>query len=412
MKHCGLLGRHLQHSFSPQIHQHLGSYIYELFEVEPDSLPEFLLHGVFDAINVTIPYKKAVIPFCAQLSPMARKLGSVNTILRQPDGSLTGHNTDYHGFSAMLQKSGLEVNGKKVLVLGSGGASVTAVAVLQELGARVVVVSRTGENNYNNLHLHRDAAVIVNATPVGMFPNNLETPLSLDIFTNAEGVLDMIYNPARTKLLMDAEKRGLVTQNGLWMLISQAAEGAKLFTGTCADKKNIAGLYQTLSAEAENIVLIGMPGCGKTTVGKLLAEKTGKTFVDADTVLEETTGKSIPHIFQTEGEPAFRKYETTVLKELGKRSGCVIATGGGCVTRDENYPILHQNSTIIYLQRRISDLATEGRPLSLSGNLQKMEALRKPLYEAFCDFSADNNSTPEETAGSILESLCQRRNIL
>jgi len=399
---CGLLGAKLGHSYSPEIHAHLGDYPYILHEKMPEEVEDFLKTGDFTGLNVTVPYKKTVIPYCSVLSPAAQVLGAVNTILRRPDGTLWGHNTDYFGFQAMLARSGLSVGGKKVLVLGSGGASNTVVAVLKHQGAHVVVISRTGKNNYSNLHQHANAAVIVNTTPVGMYPNNGHAPLSLDRFPHLEGVLDLIYNPARTQLLIEAEKRGLVALNGLYMLVAQAKESAEYFTGKSIDNSIIDSIYQALVQKMENIVLIGMPGCGKSTVGTLLAEKTGRKLVDADGVIVEKAGCSIPEIFATQGEPGFRELETQVLEELGKQSGLIIATGGGCVTQERNYPLLHQNGRIFCLNRSLSALPTDGRPLSREGQLEKMYEVRRPMYERFAHHQIDNNSTPEAAAGEIL----------
>ena len=399
---CGLLGGKLGHSYSPQIHSFLGNYTYELFEKAPDELDTFLKSGVFTGLNVTIPYKKAVIPYCSKLTERAAELGAVNTIVRQTDGSLIGHNTDYFGFSSMLQKSKLQISGKKVLVLGSGGASVTAVAVLKEADANVIVISRNGENNYSNLQRHTDAAVIVNTTPVGMYPNVGSSPVDLSRFPHLEGVLDVIYNPARTQLLMDAESRGLTAVNGLWMLVAQAKESAEWFTGQKISDEMILKIYNNLRRQMENIVLVGMPGCGKSTVGKMLAEKMDKIFLDSDSVIEEQAGMSIPEIFEQSGDSGFRAWETKVLSQLGKRSGLVIATGGGAVTKAENYPLLHQNGTIVWLLRDIDLLPTSGRPLSQKGNLQEMYAVRKPLYEHFADIITDNNHDPIDTVNTIL----------
>lgn len=396
----GLLGRKLGHSYSPQIHAYLGDYPYQLFEREPEEVEDFLKHGHFTAINVTIPYKKTVMPYC-RLTDTAKYMGSVNTVIRQPDGSLLGHNTDYFGFTSMVARSGLQPRGKKCLVLGSGGASVTAVAVLKEMGANVVVISRSGENNYNNLHLHADAAIICNCTPVGMYPNNGIRPIDLDLFPRLEGVLDMIYNPARTQLLLDAAERGLIYSNGLWMLVAQAKEAAEWFTNQKRPDSLIQEVYSKMRLQMENIILVGMPGCGKSTVGKLLAEKLGKQFVDADEELVKTFGKSIPDIFAEEGEAGFREKETQILRELGKKSGLVIATGGGCVTQERNYPLLHQNGTIFWLKRDIAALPTDGRPLSQSNKLEEMYSIRKPMYEAFADFSVDNNGGPEDSVRQI-----------
>ena len=398
---CGLLGRKLGHSYSPQIHAHLGSYSYDLFEKEPEEVADFLRNGDFSAINVTIPYKKTVMPLCDALTERAIAMGAVNTIIRRPDGSLLGHNTDHFGFSSMVRRSGLDPMGKKVLVLGSGGASVTAVAVLRELGASVVVISRTGEDNYENLHRHKDAAILCNCTPVAMYPHNGESPVELSLFPHLEGVLDMIYNPARTALLMQAEQRGLVAENGLWMLVAQAKEAAELFTGTTIPDEKIAEVHAALRQQMENLILIGMPGSGKTTVGRLLAKSCGKQFVDADIEIEKATGKTIPQIFSENGEEGFRVWETKVLAEFGKRSGIVLSTGGGCVTRAENYPLLHQNGTLFCLERQLDQLPTGGRPLSQASSPEELYRQRKPLYDRFKDTVIENNGTVEDTVRKI-----------
>ena len=401
---CGLLGRKLGHSYSPQIHSYLGDYSYELFEKEPEESGAFLKHGDFTGINVTVPFKKDVIPFLDELTPRAKRLGAVNTIVRR-DGKLIGHNTDYFGFELMVKQSGLSVAGKKVLVLGSGGASNTAVAVLQEMDANVLIISRSGVNNYENLYQHQDASLIVNTTPVGMYPHVVVSPVDLDVFPGLEGVLDVIYNPARTQLLLDAQRRGIVAMNGLLMLVAQAKEAAEWFTDSHIDDAVIETIHGTLRRQMENIILIGMPGCGKTTVGTALAEKLGRRFVDADAELVEHAGRSIPDIFASDGEAGFRKLETEVLSCLGKQSGLVIATGGGCVTKPENYPLLHQNGTIFWLHRDLAKLPTDGRPLSQANKLTDMYRIRKPLYEAFSDFQIDNNAAPDAAIPQILEVL-------
>lgn len=402
---CGLLGRKLGHSYSPQIHAQLADYSYQLFEKEPEDLENFLKSGDFRGLNVTIPYKKAVIPFLNELSPVAQRLGAVNTIVRREDGSLIGHNTDYFGFCSMVKKSGLKVQGKKVLVLGSGGASSTAVAALQEMGADVTVISRSGENNYGNLQLHADAAVIVNTTPVGMYPNVGTAALHLDGFPMLEGVLDVVYNPARTRLLLDAEARGLVTMNGLWMLVAQAKESAEWFSGKSIDDSVIAKIHRKLRAQMENIILIGMPGCGKSTVGTALAQMRNMKFVDADAQLEKDTGRKITDIIPADGEAAFRLLETETLQNLGKQSGLVIATGGGCVTQPRNYPLLHQNGTIIRLTRSLDKLPTDGRPLSQAGRLSEMLKIREPMYQAFADVTVGNDGALLDTIAQIQELL-------
>lgn len=400
----GLLGRKLGHSYSPQIHRELGGYSYCLFEKEPEDVEEFLKNGDFSAINVTYPYKRTVMPYC-KLSPVAEKIGAVNTIVRQPDGSLLGHNTDYFGFCSMVQRSGLNPAGKKCLVLGSGGASATAVTALKEMCAQVVVISRSGEDNYTNLHRHADAAMICNCTPVGMYPNTGISPVELDLFPALEGVLDVVYNPAKTKLLLDAEERGLVTMNGLWMLVAQAKEASEWFTGKRIPDTSIEAVYQKLRLEMENIILIGMPGCGKSTIGKALADRLGKEFVDSDAELENREGRPIARIIPEDGENRFRELETEILAHLGKQSGLVIATGGGCVTRTGNWPLLRQNGRSIWLQRELSLLPTDGRPLSQANRLEDMYTKREPLYRQLADYVIDNNGPESQIIDRILSIL-------
>ena len=402
---CGLLGRKLGHSYSPQIHSHLGDYSYSLFEKEPEQLASFLRDGDFTGINVTIPYKKDVIPYLDELSPAAQKIGSVNTIVRRADGSLFGHNSDYFGFVSLVKHSGITVNGKKALVLGSGGTSSMVVTALRDLGATPVVISRSGKNSYENLHLHADASVIVNTTPVGMYPNTGVSPIDLGRFPKLEGVLDVIYNPAKTKLLLDAEALGIPHENGLWMLVAQAKEASEYFTGTVQSDDVIGKIHSILSQQMKNIVLVGMPGCGKSRIGALLAGKLGRKFVDADEEIIRLAGKSIPDVFAQDGEKAFRQWETTALEDLGKQSGLVIATGGGCVTQKRNYPALHQNGIIVWLERALSLLPTDGRPLSQSNRLEEMYAVRKPMYEAFADIRVENIGSPDQTVRKIMSQL-------
>lgn len=401
----GLLGRKLGHSYSPQIHKYLGSYSYDLFEKEPEEIEDFLRNGNFTGINVTIPYKKDVIPFLDELSPTALKMGSVNTVVRRSDGSLFGHNTDYFGFTSLVHRSGVSVSGKKVLVLGSGGTSNTAVKALEDLGARVIIISRSGENNYENLHLHQDASVIVNTTPVGMYPKAGVTPIDLTLFPHLEGVLDVIYNPSRTQLLLDAEAMGLLHENGLWMLVAQAKEAAEYFGNQPLSDDLIETVYRKMSGMMQNIVLIGMPGCGKSTIASHLAEKLGRKMVDTDQEVEKLAGKTIPQIFAEDGEEAFRTMETEVLSRLGTQSQLIIATGGGCVTKARNYPLMHQNSSIFWLMRDLSKLPTDGRPLSQANKLSDLYETRKSLYEAFADYTVDNNGSCEESIRSIISIL-------
>jgi len=402
---CGLLGRKLGHSYSPQIHAMLGDYSYRLFEKEPEEIGDFLKNGDFTGINVTMPYKQDVIPYLDELSPIARKLGAVNTIVRRQDGTLIGHNTDYFGFQWMLEASGLKISGKKVLVLGTGGASKPVAEALRNAGAQVVTISRSGDNNYQNLQLHADAAAIVNTTPLGMYPGNGVSPVDLDRFPRLEGVLDIIFNPARTRLLLDAARRGIIAVGGLSMLVAQAKEASEWFTGASIADSEIDRIHSYLSRRLQNIVLIGMPGCGKSTIGTLLARRTGRSFSDADETIISLAGKSIPQIFAEDGEGVFRDWETQALADLGKQSGLVIATGGGCVTKERNYDLLHQNSIILWLKRDLNQLPTEGRPLSQAGKLAQMYDMRKPLYAAFSDITIDNSGSPEDTLTAILAYL-------
>ena len=400
---CGLLGEHLTHSYSPQIHALLGDYSYELFEVAPEKLGEFLQAGEFDGLNVTIPYKRAVIPYCAELSAAAREMGSVNTLLRRPDGTLYGDNTDLDGFRWLLARGGGIRPGEKALVLGTGGASQTVQAVLRAAGAEVAVLSRRGESNYATLPRHADARLVVNATPVGMYPNNGARLIDLAQLPQCRCVLDLIYNPARTRLLLDAEARGIRCENGLSMLVAQAKRAAELVTGRDIPDAACTDILRRMEAQMHNLILVGMPGSGKTTVGSLLAVSLGRPFYDADGEIEKKLGCSIPAFFAQRGEAAFRAVETEVLAELGKRSGCVIATGGGCVTRGENYDLLHQNGEIIWLRRSLTELPVEGRPVSQSRSLPELYREREPAYRRFADFCVENEATPEAAVEKIKE---------
>ena len=404
MKRCGLLGRKLSHSFSPFIHNAFGGYCYELFEIEPEQLSDFMLKRDFHGINVTIPYKKDVIPFCAELSESAKAIGSVNTLLRRPDGTLFGDNTDAAGFAAMIKQSGIDPRGKKVLVLGSGGSSLTACYVLKNHGAgEIVVVSRSGENNYENINLNRDAQIIVNTTPIGMYPNTGDSPVDISCFGSLSGVLDIVYNPARTRLLMQAEALEIPHLGGLTMLVSQARAANELFSGRKSDKPSEADVIRRLQQSTENIILIGMPGCGKSTIGRALAEIADKKFKDSDLEIEKTVGCGIPEIFEAEGEESFRKRESEILESLGRMSGLVIATGGGCVTREVNYFHLRQNGIIVFLERDIDNLERNGRPLSQDADLSAMYEKRLPIYRRFSDIAISNDADPHTIAKNILE---------
>ncbi|CCX70810.1 shikimate kinase 2 [Firmicutes bacterium CAG:555] len=406
MLKCGLLGEKLGHSYSPQIHSMLADYEYKLFEKSPEELEDFLKSGEFDGLNVTIPYKKSVMPYCAELSPTAAQIGSVNTIVRRSDGSLYGDNTDAFGFENLIVHNGIEVKGKKALVLGTGGASVTAQAVLKNLGAsEVVVISRRGEDNYENIAKHADAEIIANTTPVGMYPNNGKAAVDLTQFPKLSGVLDVVYNPARTALLLQAEKLGIPCAGGLYMLVSQAKRSCELFTGKSIPDSEIDRIERVLSHQMQNIVIIGMPGSGKTAVSTMLAERLGRKIFDTDTIVSEKAGVTIPEIFAAQGEAGFRKLETEATAEVGKLSGNIISTGGGVVTVAGNYELLHQNGVIVWIERDTNKLARDGRPISLSSDLNELYAARLPLYERFADIKADNNGDINDTVNAIMEMI-------
>ena len=400
---CGLLGRKLGHSYSPAIHALLADYSYKLYEKEPEELEAFLRDGDFQGLNVTIPYKKEVVKYCAELSPLAAELGSVNTLVRRADGSLYGDNTDAWGFEAMAKRLGVDYRGKKALVLGSGGASVTVQAVLKHLGCTVVVISRSGPDNYENLDKYADAAVLVNTTPVGMYPNVGVSPVDLDKLPNLKAVLDVVYNPARTQLILDAEARSIPCESGLYMLVGQAVRASEHWTGSTIPTEKLEQVWHTVGASMRNLVLIGMPGSGKSTIGKRLAEALGRTLVDADSEIVQRVG-DIPAYFASHGEDAFRQVESEVLADLGKQSGLVIATGGGCVTREENYNALHQNGQIVWLRRDLDKLPITGRPVSQRDGVEAIFERRKPLYERFADVVVDNNGEVGETVEQILKS--------
>ena len=405
MAKYGLIGEKLGHSFSPLIHSHLHDYDYRLYEVAPENLSEFMKTTVLSGFNVTIPYKQAVIPFCSELSEAAQSIGSVNTVLKRLDGSFFGDNTDYYGFEYLLKKSGTNICGKKALILGNGGASKTVHAVLCAHGADpIITVSRKGPVNYENLSAHLDAQIIVNATPVGMFPNVGRSVIDLKDFKKCELALDLIYNPGKTEFLLQAEALGIPAFNGLSMLVAQAKKAGEIFTGSLTDDKMIDIIEKKIAAETMNVVLIGMPGSGKTTVGRILAEKTGREFIDMDEEIEKYAGKTIPEIFKERSESGFREIETEVLKRVSSLSGKIIATGGGIVTVPANKKLLNQNSRVVLIERDLKALPSSGRPLSLSHGVEALYKARKPLYESWADISVKNEN-PEDAAGEIIKIL-------
>ena len=402
----GLIGNPLGHSWSPQIHAMFGDYEYRLMPMEEEAVAPFLAERDFDAVNVTIPYKKTVMPHLDTISDEARRIGSVNTVVKDEAGLLHGYNTDYAGFCFMLDRKGIALKDKKVVILGSGGASVTARCVAHDRGASsVVVISRTGEDNYGNLERHRDADVLINTTPVGMFPKNGEAPVSLDSFPVLCAVVDMIYNPERTALILDAEDRGIPCTSGLPMLVAQAARASELFTGGAISPDRVEEVLRSVGRAMRNIILIGMPGCGKSTLGALLARKLERPFVDLDDEIVKAAGKSIPDIFREDGEGAFRDIETSVLRSFTKQSGLVLATGGGAVIRPENRRLFLENGKTLLLTRPLSELAKDGRPLSRAHTAEELWNARRGYYLSAAECTVESAPTPEETLRRALAAL-------
>lgn len=404
----GLLGEKLGHSFSPQLHSALADYDYRLYPTPPEAVEELFRRREFKGLNVTIPYKRTVIPLCDEVDPRAAAIGAVNTVVNR-NGRLVGYNTDVDGLIYLAKRTGVEMAGKKVVILGSGGTSRTARAAARELGAaEIVVISRRGEDNYENLSRHADAQVLINTTPVGMYPDCGAAPVSLEAFLRLEGVLDVVYNPLRTALVMEAEARGVPCSCGLPMLAAQARRAAELFTGEHIPDQRLEEIVSGLTAQVRNIVLIGMPGCGKSAIGRALAKRLGKTFVDLDGEIVRRAGRPIPDIFAREGEDAFRALESQAVREAGARTGCVLSTGGGVVTREENYPPLHQNGVIVHITRALELLPVNGRPVSQSVDLHELWRRREPLYRSFADLTAENDGPMEETVQRIIEEVGKR----
>ena len=398
----GLLGRTLGHSWSAPIHKALGCEGYRLIELEPEALGDFLHREDIGGLNVTIPYKREVMKYCDVIDPAAADIGSVNTLVRR-DGKLTGYNTDIDGFLYMLRRAGISLKGKKVLILGSGGASLTAQAAARMEGAReIAVVSRSGPDNYETLpERHGDTEVLINTTPVGMWPHMDGAPVDLRRLPGLTDVADVIYNPGRTDLLLQAEALGLRHAGGLSMLVHQAKRAEELFFDKPIPDGETEAITARLWREMTNLVLVGMPGSGKTTVGKLLAERSGKPFVDLDGEIARRAGMSIPEMFASQGEGAFRQLEHEVLTEACAKSGQIIATGGGAVLREENRAAMRRTGQVYFLCRNLEELPTDGRPLSQAGKLEEMERLRDPLYAAAADREIWNVNSPAEAAGEI-----------
>ena len=405
----GLLGRKLGHSYSVPIHRALGNEAYALFEREPETLSEFFSRGDIAGLNVTIPYKRDVMAYCDALDETAREIGSVNTIVRRADGTLKGYNTDAYGLSYLASRAGISFAGQKVVIFGSGGASLTAQYVAKQGGAHaVVVVSRGGADNYDNLDRHADAEVLINATPVGMYPNTGELPADPALFPACKGVLDLVYNPRRTALLLRAEELGIPCADGLGMLVAQAKAAEELFFDRAIDERENEQIVKLLRRSMQNIVLIGMPGSGKTTIGAALGSLTERRVIDLDEQIVKQAGKSIPEIFAEGGEAAFRAMEREQAQLWGRESGLILVTGGGIVKDRRNHAALKQNGRIYQIERALDQLARDGRPLSANADLSAMLLERTPLYAAFRDASIVNNASPEDAAKRIWNEFCDQ----
>jgi len=383
---CGCIGEKLGHSFSKVIHEKLGLYEYELWPLEKKALSDFMTRCEFDGINVTIPYKKDVIPYLKEMSEEARLCGAVNTVVNRA-GELFGFNTDFLGMRAMLEKGGIELCGKNVLILGTGGTSSTALKLAESLGAkRVERVSRSGKNGaltYEEALQRKDTEILLNTTPCGMFPNMGTSPVDLDQFPQLSGVADAVYNPLKSQLVLDAETRGIPAVGGLYMLVSQGVFAAQIFTGREDLSDRIEPIFTQIEKEKQNLVLIGMPGCGKSTLGKELASRLGKEFTDSDEEIVRLAGKPISEIFRTDGEEAFRDLESEVIRSLSERQGAVIATGGGAVLRKRNVEYLKGNGILLFLDAPPETLlSTPARPLS--SNQEALMQRYRERYHLYC----------------------------
>jgi len=401
----GLIGENLSHSYSERIHRLLGDYRYDIISLPPDKLEQFIKDGEYNGFNVTIPYKKAVIRYCDELDEKARRIGSVNTVILDRDGRITGYNTDYYGFSYMCRRAGVSFRDKKVLILGSGGTSLTCTAVALDEGCReIVTVSRSGPVNYDNIITHSYSDIIINTTPVGMYPNNGLSLIDLSDFPGCSGVLDVVYNPLKTRLILQAEKLGIPCAGGLAMLVAQAKRASELFMGKDIDDNIIEHILRQLSREINNIILIGMPGSGKSKIGQKVASLCGREFIDSDEIICSRTGSTIPEIFEAHGEGYFRKIESEVVADIGKLSGKVISVGGGAILREENRKNLRQNGIVFFIERELDKLETEGRPLSTDlDTLKGMYRQRLPIYLSCSDHTVSNEASIEAAANKILE---------
>ena len=415
----GLLGRRLGHSWSPQIHERLGSAPYELVEREPEDVAALVREGSWRGLNVTIPYKRDAAHLADVRSPAVERLGAANTLVRDEDGRVVAENTDVLGFGWMLARFCRErlgesarraLDGRKVLVLGSGGASqAVSYALSETAGALPCVISRSGDETYETLaERHADAALIVNTTPVGMYPACPASPVdeaTLVQLKGLRGVLDVVYNPCRTGICLAAERLGLPAESGLAMLVAQALYASELFQGRELDDALVPQIEREIAARTQNVVLVGMPGAGKTTCGRILARELGRPFVDIDEAIALECSRTPAQIIREDGEEAFREVETRVTGTYGARSGLVIACGGGVVTRERNYPALHQNGTIVFLDRPIRELSDEGRPVSQAKGVARVAEERMGLYRSWADVTVTCTGSAEGDAARTRELL-------
>ena len=403
----GLIGERLGHSFSKDVHAMLADYDYELCEIPKDALGDFMTKAEFNAINVTIPYKEAVIPYLYYVSDEAQRIGAVNTVIKR-DGKLYGYNTDFLGMTAQINRMRLDLNGKKTVILGTGGTSKTAHAVAESLGADpIITVSRTKRDDvidYSELmNDHLDAAIIINTTPVGMYPDNFSAPIDIQGFDKLEGVIDAIYNPIRTKLVLDALRMGAKAEGGLYMLVAQAVYASEIFLGVKHPKEKLDKIFKKIRRKKENIVLIGMPASGKSTVASLLSDSLSREVSDTDTLIKETCGKSIPEIFANEGEEKFRDYESEAIATVAKKNGAVIATGGGAILRRKNVEMLKQNGVLFFIDRPYEKLIpTLDRPLAQDvAAIKKRYEERYEIYRGAADVVIDADDTPVNVTKKI-----------
>ena len=405
----GLIGERLGHSFSKLIHEKIGDYVYEIKEIAPENVQSFMHAREFEGINVTIPYKETVIPMLDYVDEFAKKIGAVNTVVNR-NGKLYGYNTDYLGMRALVVRVGVDPKCKKALILGTGGTSKTAYSVLADMGANeIIFTSHSGKDgalSYDDIYkYHNDAEIIVNTTPVGMYPSTDACPIELEKFTKAEAVIDAIYNPIRTKLVLKAKELGIKAEGGLYMLSMQAVYAYEYFFDKKADPQKIERIYNEVLNEKTNIALVGMPSSGKSTVGKIVANLTGKKFIDTDEEIVKAEGKKISDIFKDEGEAYFRALEAKIVCDVSKFNGFVIATGGGAVLKKENVEALKQNGVVYFIDRDLELLIPTGdRPLASDREaIEKRYKERYEIYKSVADKTVNGNLTPKEVAEEILK---------